>query len=460
MSNNTLCQLHLGIDIGTTSISMVIYDAIEETVIESVTLANPGFISSDQAWERIQNPSVILECVMEKLQVLMEKYKTIQAIGLTGQMHGILYTDSSGEAVSPLYTWQDERGNLKWKDSLSLVEYIHAITGLDVAAGYGLVTHIWLCENHLCPENGTQICTIADYLGMKLTGRKEPLLHVSNAASLGFFDAADGVFFCDAIQELGYPVSCLPKVTSSMEILGYYRGIPVTTAIGDNQASYAGAVRGKKNAVLLNIGTGSQISVEVDRYIKIPGIETRPYLNGSYLLAGAALCGGRAYAVLEHFFREWSQILGMPDENVYAFMEKAAMAAAMAPDVVMASDSVKTPDSALADDPLIVRTTFQGTRQEPYVRGFIENIDTGNFTPGNLILGFIRGILEEMASMYRLIKENTELNCTELIASGNGIRQNPVMQLMAQEIFQMNLTLSQFEEEAALGAACHAVAVK
>lgn len=449
MDNKALCQLHLGIDIGTTSISMVIYDAIESTVIESVTIANPGFISSAQAWERIQNPALILDCVMEKLNALMDKYQEIEAIGLTGQMHGILYTDSLGEAVSPLYTWQDERGNLIWKNGLSLVEYIHAVTGLEVAAGYGLVTHIWLCEHHLCPENGTQICTIADYLGMRLTGRQKPLLHTSNAASLGFFDAANGVFFRESIQELGYPVSCLPDVTSSLEVLGHYRGIPVTIAIGDNQASYAGAVSGRKHAVLLNVGTGSQISVEVDRYLKIPGIETRPYLNGSYLLAGAALCGGRAYAVLEQFFREWARILGVPEQTMYGFMERAA-------EETMAAQALRSGADVGAGN-LTVRTTFQGTRQEPQIRGLIENMDTGNFTPGNLILGFIRGILEEMVSMYRLIKENTELNCTELIASGNGMRQNPVMRRMAEELFGMRLTLSEFEEEAALGAARLAV---
>ena len=33
--------------------------------------------------------------------------KTITSIGITGQMHGILYVDESGRGLSPLYTWQD-----------------------------------------------------------------------------------------------------------------------------------------------------------------------------------------------------------------------------------------------------------------------------------------------------------------------------------------------------------------
>lgn len=38
------------------------------------------------------------------------------------------------------------------------------------------------------------LCTVPDYLGMVLTGRKTSLLHLSNAASLGFFDTEKGCF--------------------------------------------------------------------------------------------------------------------------------------------------------------------------------------------------------------------------------------------------------------------------
>ena len=41
----------------------------------------------------------------------------IAVIGITGQMHGIVYTDCNGMAISPLYTWQDGRGNLPYGDT-------------------------------------------------------------------------------------------------------------------------------------------------------------------------------------------------------------------------------------------------------------------------------------------------------------------------------------------------------
>ena len=39
--------------------------------------------------------------------------------------------------------------------------------------------------------------------------------------------------------------------------------------------------------------------------IRDRGIEARPFLGGKYLLVGASLCGGKAYALLENFFRSF-----------------------------------------------------------------------------------------------------------------------------------------------------------
>lgn len=95
-----------------------------------------------------------------------------------------------------------------------------------------------------------------------------------------------------------------PDVCTEIEKLGTYRGRTVTTAIGDNQASFLGAAGDEENTLLVNMGTGGQISVLSGQYFSGDGIEARPFLNGKYLLAGASLCGGKAYALLEQFFRK------------------------------------------------------------------------------------------------------------------------------------------------------------
>ena len=97
----------------------------------------------------------------------------------------------------------------------------------------------------------------------------------------------------------------LPEICEDMEVLGMYKDIPVTVAIGDNQASFLGAAGSENNTLLVNMGTGGQISVLTDQYFETEGIEARPFLGGKYLLVGASLCGGKAYALLENFFRSF-----------------------------------------------------------------------------------------------------------------------------------------------------------
>ena len=94
-------------------------------------------------------------------------------------------------------------------------------------------------------------------------------------------------------------------MTGEFETIGYYKGnIPVTVCIGDNQASFLGSVP-SDDAVLINVGTGAQISYIVDRDTALEiagdpasGAEIRPYDGKKYLAAGCSLCGGREHSPL------------------------------------------------------------------------------------------------------------------------------------------------------------------
>lgn len=97
--------------------------------MESRTVPNGTFIRTEKEWERIQNPDRIVEKAMRELKELRKAYKDVETIGLTGQMHGILYIDEDGNCVSPLYTWQDGRGNLPEFDGKSVVCLVKEETG-------------------------------------------------------------------------------------------------------------------------------------------------------------------------------------------------------------------------------------------------------------------------------------------------------------------------------------------
>ncbi len=424
----------LGLDIGTTTISAVIVEMKGRKIERAYTIANESFIRSGPEWEKIQNPDVILKKVFKLLDEILEEYQDIFVIGLTGQMHGIVYLDKNGKHISPLYTWQDGRGNTPLKDDKSVCEILEKEFGIKVSSGYGLVTHLYNCGKGIVPEGAAKICTIMDYLGMRLTGRKTPLVHSSNAASLGLYDVKKGVFLEDILKKAGADTGILPEVTESFDRIGTYRGIPVSAAIGDNQASFLGSVEDAADSILVNVGTGGQISVLSGEYFEAKGIEARPFVGDTYLLAGSSLCGGRAYAALERFFRSYTEALGVKGIDHYGVMEKIL-------------------EQGAVTEKLKVNTAFSGTREKPGKRGSIKNIGTENFMPRALMEGVLEGMTAELYKMYNRIEKGLHLSKSRIIASGNGVRRNHYLQEVISSKFHMKLQMAEHEEEAAYGAA-------
>lgn len=426
----------IGIDIGTTTISAVVFDEKNQNVIESRTILNDSFIETSYSWERIQNADVIVKKTQMVLDELIDRHEDAVAVGITGQMHGIVYLDQAGRCVSPLYTWQDGRGNLKSEEGKTLVEYIKERYGVSSASGYGLITHIYNVKNKLVPTHAVTFCTIADYLVMVLTERKTPMMHVSNAASLGFFDSKKKKFRMDLLEELSGTECHIPSVSLEVKALGVYRNLSVMTAIGDNQASFLGAAGEKSNTVLLNMGTGGQVSMLTDSYYEIPGIDTRPFLKGKYLLVGASLCGGRAYAILEKFFRTYvSAFLKTEAGDQYSLMGNLARIG-------------KEKGKCMRAD-----TRYNGTRVDSTVTGSFYEITEDNFTPESMIYSVIEGMARELYEMYQVISERTGISAEQIIGSGNGLRKNETLLHVFESLFHDEITLSSVREEAACGAA-------
>lgn len=400
----------IGIDIGTTSVCGVVIDVEKSCVIKSCTKNSNAFLQGCAEWERIQSVEKIISLATEIIDGFIDNETVV--IGVTGQMHGIVYTDPFGKAVSPLYSWQDERGNLPYKDA-TYAKYLNSFSG------YGNVTDFFNRENGIKPKNAVSYCTIHDYFVMQLCGLKKPLMHSSNAASLGCYDLKENKFNYD----------CNVDIISDYCIVGEYKDIPVSVAIGDNQASVFSTLADDDD-VLLNIGTGSQVSIISLLPVTAENIETRPYFENKYLVVGSALCGGRAYSLLKNFY---SEILGyvadFEADKIYDIMDKMLEGA--------------------KDTALTVDTRFAGTRSNANISGSILGITTENFTPSQLTLGTLTGIASELFEMYKLMNVDRH----GIVGSGNGIRKNPALVKIFEKIFHSKMRVPSHWEEASFGAA-------
>jgi sedoheptulokinase len=403
----------IGIDIGTTSICGIVIDTETGACLQSITKDSNAFLSSDAPWEKIQSVQTIVTIAKDILHALISPQTCV--IGVTGQMHGILYVDENGTCVSPLYTWQDGRGNQPYGDT-TYADFLGS------SSGYGCVTDFYNRENGLVPPNACGFCAIHDYFVMELCGLKHPLVHVSDAASFGLFDLKT--------KEFHYPTAF--TVLDGYHMAGTYQNIPVSVAIGDNQASVLSTLS-SNDALLVNIGTGSQVSVICDDIVSGSNIETRPFFEGKYLAVGAALCGGRAYATLKDFYKALlAPISELDDTAVYELM----------------FSHLKEVSPAL-----MVDTRFEGTRMDKSIRGSIENISTSNFTPAALTKGVLVGMVTELYDMYLIMGKKV----TGIVGSGNGIRKNRDLANTISQIFGCPLKIPNHTEEAAFGAALYAL---
>lgn len=426
-------SLYLGIDIGTTTISASVNDGNGQQ-IEAYNILNGSAVISDLHFAKEQDVLLIADKTVKMIKSLVSIYPEISGIGFSGQMHGIVYTDKNGEAVSNLITWQDERGSEMYSEGVTYAQELSRLTGFPLSTGFGTVSHFYNVKNGLVPENAFTFCTVMDFVAMKLCGKREPLVHLSNAASFGIFDLKKGCFDTDALEKAGINADLLPEITGESKVFGYYGNIPVSIALGDNQASFMGAVTDYESDMLVNYGTGSQISF-VSEYVKTYGeTELRPFVDGKYLVCGAALCGGRAYAILEEFLRLYLKEAGFDTKKQYNVMNRLAL------------EEIQNGSENMPD----VDTLFCGTRKNPSAKGKISELDEKNFTPSKLIAGTLYGMANELHKMY---EDAGSPEFSRLVASGNGVRKNEALRIVLSEVFGMELTVPDIKEEAAYGAA-------
>ena len=162
-------------------------------------------------------------------------------------------------------------------------------------------------------------------------------------------------------------------------------------------------------------------------------VDVRPFVENNYLVAGSAISGGCVYNTIKEFFvKTGKELFGAVDPGcIWSKMERLAL---------------KEENM----DGLKVYPLFAGKRGDPEVRGRIEGLSLTNFTPSKLIYATLVGIAEILKDMVddSIIKEKKYL-----VGSGNGLRKNSPLKEVIAKVFQKDLVIPPFEEEAALGAA-------
>lgn len=454
-------RIVLGLDVGTTSLSCVGYDCDRREIVAQTTLENlaarygalPG---------GLQAAELDLHCLrgqlVDALGGLVRKLPgaaNVVALGVTGQQHGVALLNRSLEPIGNAITWQDQRTLLTMPGGAStwlqaFVEQAGGLqaftsTGCEPAPGFMGPSLYWLYHEMSGFPDGALACLIPDVAVSFLTGLP-PVTDVTDGASSGLLDIGSGDWAWEVIERLALPRDVFPPIQAAGTARGSLLAgiaeatgleqIPVCVAAGDNQASFVGSMSDPSQGLLINVGTGGQISASINSFQRVPGVETRAFFGGRYLLVGAGLYGGRAYAYLQSLFQDVGRSFfgASGDEELFGAMN--TLAAAVPPGC----------------DGLRCLPLFTGTREDPNLRASFTGIGPTNLSPGYLARAVLEGITEGFYEQYDAMRSALG-HRTHLVGAGNGLTRNPVLAEIVSRRFELPVHVCATTEAAALGAA-------
>jgi xylulokinase len=192
------------------------------------------------------------------------------AIGLAGQMHGLVLTSSDGEALRPALLWPDTRAAGALRAYRLLGPAALARLANPLAPGMAGPLLVWIAENEPGTYAGARwALQPKDWLRARLTGeiQAEP----SDASGTLLYDVPGDRWDLAAVTALGLDTSLLaPLLPSSGALagrltpaagaeLGLTAGIPVAAGAADTAAAVLGSGVCTSDDIQLTVGTGAQV---------------------------------------------------------------------------------------------------------------------------------------------------------------------------------------------------------
>ncbi|XP_044078036.1 sedoheptulokinase [Siniperca chuatsi] len=443
----------LGVDVGTTSVKAVLLESGSRAVAASHTLPTTSDIIDNSGIKaKEQNTGRIIDTLNRCIRLLpRDKLQHVGSIGLSGQMHGVLFWKAksgcdwsnrdffTARDTSQLITWQDGRCSSNFLSSLPKPH-----SHLSLAAGFGCTTIFW-CMKHR-PEflkDFTVAGTIQDYVVSMLCGLDRCVMTPQNAASWGFFNTSSNQWNIDILKGAGFPLHLLPRCVPSGGLAGQtcskWHGIPAGTpvgaALGDFQCSVYSCMTARTDAVL-NISTSAQLTFAMPADFKpsdspepASSISYFPYFDDSYLAVAASLNGGNVLATFVEMLTAWMKELGaeLSDSCLYEKLIHCAL-------------NQETSD-------LRVSPTILGERHNPLCLGQVTNISATNLSLGHLTRALCRGVLDNITSMMPA-EHLQQAGVSRIVGSGSAIARNEVLRQEVEKAFPQPVVYGQNADSA------------
>lgn len=436
--------LYLGLDLGTSWLKATIIDDSGRIVGKT---AKEIHINTPKNGYAEEFPSEWWNtfCILLKKLAPQTDFSKIEAIGLSGQMHGLVCYNKQNEVLRQAVIWADKRSTSQVEQINDLIGYkrVYEITGNPIFTGFMLPSLLWLKENE--PELYGQINQVSspkDYIAYRLTGNIfcEP----SDALATGCFDYSLNDWSKEILKTMKIDSRIFPQIIDTSapygkttkeisELCGLPEGIPVYGG-SDQSMAAMGCGLIEDGQSFLAISTGGQFLV-ISKDKKLDKERRLHTLNHALKDVTMNMAATLSAGLSLKWFKQ--SIMQQLDSSYDAFIQ----------------DIEEIP---LGSDGLFYMPFLAGERT-PYFNPHLKGAFIGTSLEHNR-LHFIRAIMEGVAFSFRdgleTFKE-TGVEPKTIILSGGGTK-NATWRQIITDVLNIPTQMINIEDHSPFGAAVFA----
>ena len=433
----------MGLDISTTSAKALIIDDAGNVV----AVANsPQPISQPEPLWSEQDPADwwtgIAKSIRKALADSGLKGDDISAIGLTGQMHGLVLLDENGAVLRPSILWNDQRTQAQCDFMTGVIgqQRLIELTGNLALTGFTAPKILWVRDHE--PDiyaRAKQVLLPKDYIRYKLTDTYATDLAGASGTSL--LNVAERAWAREVLDALAIPAEWMPPVHEGTEVTavisaataaatGLRIGTPVVGGGGDQAAGAIGMGCVTPDKIGVTVGTSGVVFAPLRKYAYEPEGRLHAFCHavpGTWHFMGVMLSAAGSL--------QWYKDTFAPDIDFDSLLAEAALVPA-------------------GSEGLFFLPYLTGERTphpDPLARGAFIGM-TSRHERGHMTRAVLEGVAFGLKDSFTLIDRAGLPDHFEVRISGGGAK-SPVWQQMIADVLGAPLVNINTTEGGAFGAA-------
>ena len=433
----------LGIDLSTTTAKALLTDTAGRVLGVGSTRLN---LSTPRPLWSEQDPQEWWQASAASIRQVLEETGVdpahIAAVGLTGQMHGLVLLGAEGQVLRPAILWNDQRTAAECNQIRERIgkERLIQITGNDALTGFTAPKILWVQNNE--PQVFAQarhVLLPKDYIRYRLTG--EFAMDKADGSGTILFDLKARQWSSEVLTALGLPAEWFPPTFEGPEftgritpeaaaLTGLRAGTPVAAGGGDQAAQAVGVGAVQPGVIALTVGTSGVVFAATPQAWVEPQGRLHAFCHaapGLWHLMGVMLSAAGSL--------QWYHDTLAPDMSFEALLEEAA--------------AVPAGSEGLQFLPYL--SGERTPHPDPLARGAFIGM-TLRHTRGHLTRAVLEGVAFGLKDSFELIRAAGLGQIHQVRASGGGTKGALWRQILA-DVLETELVEINTSEGGAFGAA-------